>query len=82
MKSVVILGRARAALLKHRNMARRRQDKLDAYAADPGSSANQVSELRGGTLKRMRIGDFRVLFEETDKEIIVVDLGPRGKIYD
>jgi len=28
------------------------------------------------------VGDFRVLFEETESEIIVVDLGPRGQIYD
>jgi mRNA interferase RelE/StbE len=82
MKSIVLLGRARTALLKHRNMARRIIQKLDAYAADPNALANQVTETRGRALKRMRVGDFRVLFEETETEIIVVDLGPRGEIYD
>ena len=56
--------------------------KLDGYAADPRSSANQVTELRGRPLKRMRVGDFRVLFEETDEEILVLGLGPRSEIYD
>jgi hypothetical protein len=35
MKSVVLLGRARKALLKHRNIAPRILEKLRAYAADP-----------------------------------------------
>lgn len=82
MKRIVVLGPARKALLKHRNVARRILDKLAACAADPKSSANQVTELRGRPLKRMRVGDFRVLFEETDEEIVVVDLGPRSQIYD
>ena len=82
MKSIVLLGRARTALLKHRNMARRIMQKLDAYAADSNAAANQVTEMRGRPFKRMRVGDFRVLFEETESEVIVVDLGPRGHVYD
>jgi mRNA interferase RelE/StbE len=57
-------------------------DKLRAYASDPRAGANQVAELRGRPLKRMRVGDFRVLFQETDEQIVVTDLGPRGDIYD
>ncbi|WP_264174952.1 type II toxin-antitoxin system RelE family toxin [Clostridium sp. CS001] len=32
---------------------------------------------------RLRIGDFRVLFEKNDKEvvIVVIDVGNRGQIY-
>jgi len=82
MKRIVWLGPARRALLKHRNMAQRIMRKLDGYAADPGSSANQVTELRGRPLKRMHVGDFRVLFEETNEEILVIDLGPKSEIYD
>jgi mRNA interferase RelE/StbE len=41
----------------------------------------EVTELRGGHGKRLRIGDFRILFEETATEIIVSDIGPRGTIY-
>jgi len=28
----------------------------------------------------MRVGDFRVLFEETDEEMLVVDLGPQRNL--
>ena len=74
-----MLDPAVAAMRKHRNMANRIADKLAAYAEDPASLANQVTELRGRPVKRLRVGDFRVLFEETTTEII--DIGPRGSIY-
>ncbi len=78
MKSVVYLDPAAKALRKHRNMASRIMTKIDAYAADPAAFANLVTPLRGLAGKRMRIGDFRVLFEETATEIVVSDIGPRG----
>ena len=81
MERVVLLDPAIAAMRKHRNMATRIAEKLAAYAENPASIANQVTELRGGLGKRLRVGDFRVLFEETATEIIVSDIGPRGAIY-
>jgi mRNA interferase RelE/StbE len=30
----------------------------------------------------MRIGDFRAVFEESDTEIVVTKVGPRGGVYD
>ena len=70
------------ALRKHRNVAPRIRDKIAAYAANPASLANQATELRDSPLKRLRVGDFRILFEETETEIIVSRIGPRGSIYD
>ena len=81
MKKVVLLDPAVAALRKHRNAAERILGKLAAYAENPASLANQVTELRELPFKRLRVGDFRVLFEETETEIIVSDIGPRGSIY-
>jgi mRNA interferase RelE/StbE len=81
MKRIVLLDPAIAAMRKHRNMAERIAGKLKAYAENPASVANQVTELRGLPFKRLRVGDFRVLFEETDTEIIVSEIGPRGSIY-
>ena len=81
MKRVILLDPAVAAMRKHSNMAKRIADKLAAYAEDPASLANQVTELRGRRVKRLRVGDFRVLFEETATEIIVSDIGPRSSIY-
>jgi mRNA interferase RelE/StbE len=82
VKRIVFLRPARAALLKHRNVARRIEEKISGYAADPKSLANVVTELRGTSLKRLRVGDFRVVFEETATEIIVSRIGPRGSIYE
>jgi mRNA interferase RelE/StbE len=56
--------------------------KIEAYAADPPAFANVTTELRGRSGKRLRIGDFRVLFEETATEIIVYEIGPRGGVYE
>lgn len=82
MKRVVILKQAAMALRKHRNIAPRLRDKIAAYAVDPASLADSVTELRGSPLKRLRVGEFRILFEETATEIIVSRIGPRGSIYD
>jgi mRNA interferase RelE/StbE len=81
MMTVILLDPAVAAMRKHRNMAERIAGKLAAYAEKPASVANQVTELRGVPFKRLRVGDFRILFEETETEIIVSDIGPRGSIY-
>jgi mRNA interferase RelE/StbE len=81
VKRVVLLDPAVAAMRKHRNVAERIANKLAAYAESPASVANQVTELRGGRVKRLRVGDFRVLFEETETEVVVSDIGPRGAIY-
>jgi len=47
MKKVILLDPAVAAMRKHRNMAGRIAGKLKAYAENPASVANQVTELRG-----------------------------------
>ncbi len=82
MKKVVFLKPAVTALREHKNMAPRIRAKIAAFAADSASLANQVTELRGSSLKRLRVGDFWILFEETESEIIVSRSGPRGSIYD
>jgi mRNA-degrading endonuclease RelE of RelBE toxin-antitoxin system len=37
---------------------------------------------RGTLALRLRVGDYRVVFEETKAEIIVTGIVPRGRIYD
>jgi len=70
------------ALRKHRNMAPRIMAKLADYAADPAALANMATKMVGKDSVRLRVGDFRVLFRETPTEVIVLDIGPRGSIYD
>jgi mRNA interferase RelE/StbE len=82
LKKIVFLEPAVAAMRRHRNMAKRISDKLRIYAENPAAIANQVTELKGRPLRRLRVGTFRVLFEESETEIIVSDIGPRGSIYE
>lgn len=82
MKAVVFLPAAAKALRKHRSDAARIVAKIDAYAADRSSMTNNVKALAGSSAFRLRVGDFRVIFEETDSEIIVTKIAPRGSAYE
>ena len=82
MKSVVILPSAAKALRRHRTEAARLLAKIEAYAADPASQVNNVKALAGSTALRLRVGDYRIVFEETATEIIVTRIGPRGSVYE
>jgi mRNA interferase RelE/StbE len=41
-----------------------------------------VKSLVGVDARRLRVGDFRVIFAETADTITVLDIGPRGGIYE
>ena len=82
MRTVAYTRAALRALRKHRNMAARIMAKIEDYAVDPQSLANVVTDLVGTDHRRLRIGDFRVLFRETPAQVTVLDIGPRGSIYD
>ena len=56
--------------------------KIRQYAEDASSQANNVKPLVGVDAKRLRVGDFRVIFTETTDTITVLDVGPRGGIYE
>ncbi len=56
--------------------------KIDELAADPAAQANNVSRLQGRPESRLRIGDFRVIFLQEGDDLIVVDIAPRGSVYD
>lgn len=81
MKKVVILPAAAKALRRHRADAARLLRKIEAYAVDPAVMANNVKALSGSHAFRLRVGDYRIVFEETESEIIVTKIGPRGSIY-
>lgn len=48
--------------------------KIEQYAADPASLANNVKALRGSNQLRLRVGDYRVLFEIEDDGTLTVML--------
>lgn len=63
-------------------MATRARAAIEAYALDGAAHANNVTQLVGSTAKRMRMGDFRMIFEESETEITVTKFAPRGNAYD
>ncbi|KQP02647.1 type II toxin-antitoxin system RelE/ParE family toxin [Methylobacterium sp. Leaf93] len=57
--------------------------KVKQYAEDPESLANNVKTLQGYENRlRLRVGDWRVLFNETGEVVAVLKVAPRGEAYD
>jgi mRNA interferase RelE/StbE len=55
--------------------------KIEAYAADPASQANNVKALKGRDAIRLRVGDWRVIMED-GVVLAVLEIGPRGSVYE
>lgn len=82
MKRVTILPLAARDLRRHRSEAARLLAKIETYARDPVALAKNVKALRGSSAMRLRVGDFRIVFEEAPDEIIVTRIAPRGRVYE
>lgn len=63
------------------NMATRIMTKIEEYAADPVALANNVTALRGREGIRLRVGDWRVIMRD-GVVLAVLEIGPRGGVYD
>ena len=61
--------------------AERIRAKVQAYAEDPRSQANNVKPLKGEDAIRLRVGDWRVIMRD-DVVIAVVRIAPRGSAYE
>lgn len=61
-----------------RRQAQRVMEALQRYEA---TGQGDVKKLQGRDGYRLRIGDYRALFERTDDQITVIEVGPRGDIY-
>ena len=81
VKPVTYRPAARKALRRiPANTALRIVEKIEAYAEDPASQANNVTALQGREGIRLRVGDWRVIM--IDGEVLdILDVGPRGSIY-
>jgi mRNA interferase RelE/StbE len=63
--------------------ALRIRSKVRQYADDPASLANNVIVMKGDEgLRRMRVGDWRVIFTEDMVVVLVIRVAPRGGAYD
>ncbi|MDC9823836.1 type II toxin-antitoxin system RelE/ParE family toxin [Devosia sp. ZB163] len=82
MKQIAYTKDALRALRKMpTNTAERIRAKIEAYATDPASQANNVKALQGRPGIRLRVGDWRVIMED-GAVLAVLQIGPRGGIYD
>ena len=82
MATVRFLPPAQRALLRHRNVAKRILAKIQELAEAPDGQANNVTRLQGRPESRLRVGDFRIIFLRDGDDLLVVDIAPRGSIYD
>ena len=82
MKRVRCTPDALRSLRRHGNMADRVMRVMREYAEGSGARANNVKAPRDSSGLRLRVGDYRVVFDETEAEIVVTGIGPRGRIYD
>jgi mRNA interferase RelE/StbE len=77
---------SKAAIKALRRMPRNVADlirlKIEAYAEDPASQANNVKDLKGREGIRLRVGDWRVIMDDQGNVLAVLDIGPRGGVYD
>ena len=72
------------ALLKMpRNSARLIREKIEHLALSPYAANNNVKRMEGVGGYRLRVGDWRVLYEIIDDRliIVIVKIRPRGDAY-
>lgn len=62
--------------------AARIKSKIEKYAEDPASLAGNVRKLQGRKGYRLRVGDYRVIFDDDGSVLDILEVGPRGGIYD
>jgi mRNA interferase RelE/StbE len=83
VKQITIRKAAQKALRRMpRNQRELIMSKIETYASDPASLANNVLKLTDRPGYRLRVGDWRIIFRESEMAIDVVVIGPRGSVYD
>lgn len=57
--------------------------KIEQLMREPASLGNNVKAIKGHKGHyRLRVGDWRVVYAESADTLHVLDIGPRGSIYD
>ena len=84
MYKITYTTQAAKVLLKMpRNTASLIREKLGQIASDPFASIPNAIKLQGRPGYRLRVGDWRVIYEINKDEvgIIVMKIAPRGEVY-
>ena len=56
--------------------------KIEQYAQEPETQANNVTALKGREGIRLRVGDWRVIMNDGGVVLAVLEIGPRGRVYE
>jgi mRNA interferase RelE/StbE len=56
--------------------------KIEQYAQEPETKANNVTALKGREGIRLRVGDWRVIMNDDGVVLAVLEIGPRGSVYE
>lgn len=84
MYHVTYVKQAERSLRKlPKNISNRIQEKLTIIAENPYGHHNNVTKLKERPEYRLRVGDWRVIYEIHDGELIilVIKIAPRGSVY-
>ncbi len=54
---------------------------LEALRVYALTGEGNIKQMKGGKGLRMRVGDYRIVFDETKKEITIIAAGHRREIY-
>jgi mRNA interferase RelE/StbE len=66
-----------------RNIADIIREKIELIAHDPYADIPNASKLQGRAGYRLRVGDWRIIYEINNDEvlIIILKIAPRGEVY-
>lgn len=82
MKKISYTKKAMKDLAKMpRNTQQNVRAKINQYADNPASLANNVIKMTGEVGYRLRVGSYRVRFDENDTVIDILRVLPRGEVY-
>ncbi len=56
-------------------------EKIKQYAAFPEELQNQIKKLKGSKFYRLRVGDYRIIFDDQGKILQIIKIGNRGDVY-
>ena len=84
MYRILFTKSANKALCKMpRNLAQRIRERLDHIAEDPYAQIPNVTRLQNRPGYRLRVGDWRVIYEIEEEELVILVLRvrTRGEVY-